>query len=482
MNGTKHLTIMQMNDIHGYIDLHPEMFLENGSPHYRNAGGLARIATIFNQARAENPHGVLALDNGDTFHGTHPVVASKGEAIIPMVNALGLDGMTAHWEFAYGPQQFEKIAGQLNYPMLAANCYYEGTNERVFPSHTIIERAGLKIGVIGISEHIVDKTMPAHFSKGIYFTLGNEELPAIIAELRRKDKVDLVVLLSHFGFPQEVKLAGEVDGIDIVLSGHTHNRMAEPVIVNDTIIFQSGCHGVFIGRLDLEVEQGNIRNYQHELIEVAEDIEPDAEVQKRVNVAISPYQDERETVIGKTKTSLNRYAQLETTMDNLLLKAILDVSGAALAFSNGWRYGAPVPAGPVTMNDLWNIIPTNPPVSQVEITGRELLDMLEENLENTFAADPYQQMGGYVKRCLGMKMFIKVENPSGMRIQSLFIGGEPLEKEKSYSAAFVTVQGVPQKYGTNRRNLDIKAIDALKQYIQKENPVSAALRGTIQLI
>lgn len=482
MSNLKHLTIMQMNDTHAYIDLHAEMFVEKGDSHYRNAGGYGRIATIFKQARKENPQGVLALDNGDTFHGTYPAIASKGEDIIPLVNALDLDAMTAHWEFAYGPKQFENIVNQLNYPMLACNCYRKETDELVFPSHTIINRAGLKIGIIGVSEHIVDKTMPPHFSKGIYFTMGTEELPPLIEQLKSEDKVDLIVVLSHFGFPQEVKLASEVDGIDVLLSGHTHNRMVDPVTVNDTIIIQSGCHGSFIGRLDLEIHQGKIQSFHHQLLEVAEDIDPDPSVQGLVDQVMQPYKEKLQPTIGQTSTALNRYAQLETTMDNLLLQALKDETGAELAFSNGWRYGAPVPVGPITMNDLWNMIPTNPPVSLVEITGEELLHMLEENLENTFASDPYKQMGGYVKRCLGMKMFIKVENPNGMRIQDLFIGDELVEKEKSYLTTFVTVQGVPKKYGRNRRNLDTHAIDTLKKYIEKEKTVSAELRGTIQLI
>lgn len=482
MNETKHLTILQMNDTHGYITTHPEMFFQGDRVRYCHAGGHARIATLFKQARALNPQGVLALDNGDTFHGTYPAVASQGEALVPILNAMGFDGMTAHWEFAYGPAQFENITSMLAYPMLADNCYREESGEHVFPSYTIVERAGLRIGVIGIAAHIVDKTMPAHFSEGIYFTLGNEELPALIKKLREEKDVDLVVVLSHFGFPQEVKLAAEVDGIDVLLSAHTHNRIAKPVLVNDTILIQSGCHGSFIGRLDLEVVKNRIHDYRHQLIEVTEEIEPDPEVQDLVNAAIQPYRENLETVIGKTETPLNRYAQLETTMDNLLLQALLDASGAELAFSNGWRYGAPIPRGPITMNDLWNIIPPNPPVSTVEITGDELRAMLEENLEHTFARDPYEQMGGYVKRCLGMKMQIKVENPAGMRVQDLFVGGERVDKNKSYLASFVTVQGVPKKYGTGRRHLDIRAIDALKHYIEKMGTVSAELQGTVQVI
>ena len=482
MEQSKRLTILQMNDSHAYLELHPEVFIEQGVETYRHVGGYARIATIFNQAREENPGGVLALDNGDTFHGTYPAVASKGEALVPILNGLGFDGMTGHWEFAYGPEQLNKLVSMLNYPMLAANIYDQQTDERVFPSHRVIERAGLRIGVIGIAEHIVDKTMPPHFSTGIYFTLGNEELPGIIAELRDEKKVDLVVVLSHFGFPQEEKLVREVDGIDILLSGHTHNRLEKPVIINDTILIQSGCHGSFIGRLDVEFSDGKIQSFAHQLIEVTEELVPDPEVDKLVNAVMSPDRAMLEEVVGQTEVALNRYYQLETTMDNLLLEALLDATGAELAFSNGWRYGAPVLEGDVTVNDLWNMIPTNPPVSTVEMRGAEIVAMLEENLENTFASDPYNQMGGYLKRCLGLKVYVKVENPTGTRIQSLFIGDQLVDNEKTYFASFVTVQGVPKKYGTNRKNLEVHAIDALKEYLKKNPSVSPGLRDTVRLV
>ncbi len=131
------------------------------------------------------------------------------------------------------------------------------------------------------------------------------------------------------------------------------------------------------------------------------------------------------------------------------------------------------------MNDLWNIIPTNPPVSICEITGGELLWMMEENLERTFSRDPYLQMGGYVKRCLGLNIYFKVENPNGKRIQEFFVGGQRLDRSKTYTACFVTTQGVPERYGNNRRDLDIDAIGALEQYLSKHDKVSAELKGSV---
>jgi sulfur-oxidizing protein SoxB len=479
MSRSMRLTILQLNDSHGYFALHPELYWAGDKAVYRKAGGYARIATLFKKARQENPDAVIALDNGDTIHGTFLAVNSKGEALVPILNALAFDGMTAHWEFAYGPDNFKKIVDKLDFPMLAINCYEKFTNKLVFPPFQIVERGGLRVGVIGIAATIVDKTMPKHFSKGIYFTLGKKELPYYIKHLRENERVDLIVVLSHLGYPQELKLAEEVDGIDVLLSGHTHNRVYEAVVVNGAIVMQSGCHGSFIGKLDLKVKNGCARDFFHELVNVNESIEPDPEVEAMVEDASAPHQDMLNTVVGKTETALNRNTIMEATMDNLLLKALIDISDAELAFSNGWRYGAPVVPRPITINDLWNIIPTNPPVSLCEITGEELWEMMEENLERTFSRDPYKQMGGYVKRCLGLNIYFKVENPNGKRIQEFFVDGKRLDRSKTYTACFVTTQGVPERYGNDRHKLDIDAIDALKEYLSKHDKVSAEIRGSI---
>lgn len=482
MSPSKQLTILQMNDSHGYLDLHEEMFWAGDHAEYRKAGGYGRIAALLNHVREERPGQVLAFDCGDTIHGTYAAVQTQGQAMVPILNAMGFQAMTAHWEFAYGPARFREITSQLDYPMLAINCYDKKTDELIFEPYLVTDVGGLRVGVIGIAATIVDKVMPASFSEGIYFTLGNEELPAYVDVLRSEEQVDLVVLISHLGFPQEMKLAGEVDGIDVLLSGHTHNRIYRPARVNDTIVIQSGCHGSFIGRLDLEVQDGRVVGYKHDLIVVGEDIEPDPEVQLLVEQTLAPHRQALAHVVGQTATPLHRYRVLEATMDNLLLQSMLDLTGAQLAFSNGWRYGAPIPRGPVTLNDLWQIIPMDPPVSLCKLTGDELWSMMEENLESTFARDPYDQMGGYVKRGMGFHLYFKVENPYGTRINELFVDSAHVKPDKVYEACFVTAQGVPARYGGDRQALDVHAIEALRRYLAKSSSVNAALRGTIVAI
>ena len=477
MSGSKKITIVQMNDSHAYLDLHQEMFWQSDHITYRPAGGYARIATLVKQIRAESQGHILFCDCGDTIHGTYPALQTQGRALIPVLNSLGLDAMTAHWEFAYGPEVFQQRVSELTYPMLANNVYDEETKKPVYSSYAIKEIGGLRVGLVGIASNIVDKTMPPSYSEGIYFTLGKDELPTIIDILRTQEKADLIVLVSHLGFPQEMKLLSEVHGIDVCLSGHTHNRLYKPALNGKTIVIQSGCHGSFLGRLDLEVEEGQIVDYRHRLIEVAADVQPDPVVDELIRQALAPYKEDLSEVVGETATALNRGTTLEATMDNFLLQSLLESTGAQLAFSNGWRYGAPIVPGKITLNDLYNIIPMNPPVSTVELTGEELRAMLEENLERTFSSDPYQQMGGYVKRCLGLNVYFKIENPQGHRIQKLFAGDEEVRPERFYTAAFVTPQGVPQKFGRNRENRSERIIDVTRAYLASHRPLYAELRG-----
>jgi len=227
---------------------------------------------------------------------------------------MGFEGMTAHWEFGYGPENFLEITEELNYPMLAINIYDEKSDELLFDPYLVKEYGNLKVGVIGIAATIIDKVMPDWFSEGIYLTLGNEELPTYIEELKEKD-VDVIVVLSHLGFPQEIKLAEEVDGIDVLLSGHIHNRVHKPAVVNDTIIIQSGCHGSFVGRLDLEVENKKVVDFKHQLLTVEENIKEDEEVKSEVEKVMAPHREKLSEILGYTEIPLHRNLVLESTMD-----------------------------------------------------------------------------------------------------------------------------------------------------------------------
>ncbi len=476
------ITLLQINDTHGYLKPHPELVWHGGGATFPVLGGYARIAGLFRDIRAERGGAAIALDNGDTFHGTYPAVQSRGTALVPLLNALALDGMTAHWEFAYGPAHFRTLAARLSYPVLAINCYEKAVGKLAFQPSRVIERGGLRVGIIGVAAAIVDKGMPPAYSEGLRFTLGRDELPGHIARLRGEESVDLIVVLSHLGFPQDVRLASEVTGINVLLSGHTHNRLEKPMLVNGALVIQSGCHGSFASRLDLDVKDGRIIRTAHRLIPVDASIAPEAAMTAMVDAVLAPHREMLGAVVGHTQIDLHRNTILEAPMDNLLLDAIAEAAETTIAFSNGWRYGAPVPQGPITRNDLWNMIPTNPPVSKVEMTGGELWTMMEDNLERSFSANPYEQMGGYVKRCRGINIYAKIENPPGQRIERFFADGEALDRDTTYTVAYVTMQAVPQHFGRNRRDLDLSAIGALERYLARHVDVSPALRGTVTAV
>lgn len=207
---TGSLTLLQINDTHGYLEPHPELVWRGGEATYPVLGGYARIAALFKRIRNERQGAVIALDNGDTLHGTYPAVISKGQAFVPRLNALELDAMTAHWEFAFGPAHLRRLSRKLSYPLLAVNCYDKETGQLIFPPSRVLERGGLRVGIVGIAATIVDEGMPPAFSEGVRFTLGRDELASHIAHLRDKNDVDIVVVLSHLGFPQDVRLASEV--------------------------------------------------------------------------------------------------------------------------------------------------------------------------------------------------------------------------------------------------------------------------------
>ncbi len=459
------LTILQINDTHSYLELHNEHFYGPEGIEVRKAGGYARLKHLVEEIRKEEEH-VLLFDNGDTIHGTYDAVKSKGWNMVPVLKSMAFDAMTFHWDSAYTPANLKEIAEAVGYPVLAYNVYDKKSGERFFEPYTILSVGEIKVAVIGLAAHFIDKMMPASFHEGVRFTLGNEELPGLIREVKDKG-ADLVILLSHNGFSQDLKLLKEVPGVDIDLSSHTHNRIHEPVRVGDAIVIQSGSHGSFLGRIDLEFD-GVIQSLKHELIEIVPEIPEDEQMKELVDEALAENREMLAEEVGCTEILLHRATSLHATMDDLLLEAMLAASGAEMAFSNGWRYGVPIPPGKITLEDLHRIIPVNPPLRRAILTGQEIRDMIEENLEATYACDPYEQKGGYVKRMKGLKVYIKIENPCQLRVQEILVGQETLQRNREYDVVYVTRQGVPfDRYGKKHRDMRIDAVTALREFLRE---------------
>ncbi len=461
------LSIGFINDVHSYLEPHPELFYENEKRYIKTAGGYARIKSIFKKIKDENPN-TLFLDGGDTFHGTLPAVQSEGEVLVPLLNQLDLSAMVGHWDFAYTPEHLLELGSQLNYPVLGCNVY-RTDGSAFLPPYKIFEINGLNIGVIGICSNIIDKTMPPKFSEGITVSDGIKETQNCVRELKEKG-MNLIILLSHNGFPQDIELLKRISGIDVCLSSHTHNRMYEAAKVGESIIIQCGCHGSFVGHLQLQIEENRIENFKYQLIETDDAFEEDTAMKAQVEDILKPFAEMKNTMVGTAEIILHRYSTLSSTMDDFLLSAVNFAADTEISFSNGWRYGAPIDKGNITLWDLYKIVPMNPIISTTALTGKEIFEMLEENLEHTFSSEPMKQMGGYIKRCNGLLILMRIENPAGYRIQDIYFKDQHLEKDKTYKVSFLTEQGVPKKYGTARKHLHFTAIDAMRKYLEI-NPV-----------
>ena len=198
--------------------------------------------------------------------------------------------------------------------------------------------------------------------------------------MRDAEHPDITVLISHYGFAQEVAIARAVDGIDVILGGHTHDVLAEPAVVGRTIITQSGAHGSYLTRLDLELAHGRVCDFRHTLIAVTAEGEADHFVAALVEEGLRPHREVADEVVGETRVLLHRGTALESPMDNLITQAYIQSTGADVAISHGWRYGTPIPPGPITAGDLWQMIPTNPELFTIELTGSEVVRMLEKSI------------------------------------------------------------------------------------------------------
>ncbi|NEZ50037.1 bifunctional metallophosphatase/5'-nucleotidase [Clostridium botulinum] len=480
MNSNK-LTIIQINDVHGYVKPHKEVFFDANGFTVKEAGGYSRIKTIVDSIRSKNPN-TLFLDCGDTFHGTFITTQTQGNAVLPLLNAMGIDTMTAHWDFAYTPSHLRELSSRLNYPLLSANTYIYDKKKRLFDPYMIKTFGSLKVGIIGMAcEHVV-QGFPQKFSEGIYMSPEYEEIPKVVSELKNKHKVDIIILLSHLGLPTDYKILETVEGVDICISGHTHNRLNSPIKIGNAILIQSGCHGSFLGKLDLDIVNGKVVDFNHELITVGADIEKNQEIENIVEEIYEPYNEDLNIVVGNTDSLLNRSLAMESTMDNFLLHSISHVTGNAICFSHGWRYGAPIAPGPITLEKLYDIVPMNPKIINVQMKGYEIVELLETKLNKTYSKNPFGQTGGYVQRAIGLKAYIKIENPKMHRIQKLYIEGTELDANKTYNVSYITEQAVPKYLGSNRVYLETTAIDAMKKYLQDEGTIKENYLDTFVVI
>jgi len=407
---------------------------------YGRVGGLDRVATVVNAIRADRPDAIL-LDGGDTWHGSYTCHHTQGQDMVNVMNALNTEAMTFHWEFTLGSDRVHEIIDTLPFPALGQNIFDAEWDEpaEYFKPYTFFDRGGSRIAVIGQAFPYMPIANPSWMFPEYSFGIRDENMQAMVDEVRGLG-ADLVVVLSHNGFDVDKKMASIVNGIDIILSGHTHDALPEPVIANDTIIVASGSNGKFVSRVDVDVRDGQMLGFRHKLIPIFSDvIAPDPGMTELINKERAPYIDQLSEIIGRSDSLLYRRGNFNGTWDDLICQALIEEREADISMSPGVRWGPSIlPGQDITREDIWNVTSMSyGKVYRTAMTGEFIHIILEDVADNLFNPDPYYQQGGDMVRIGGMGYRIDITKPQGQRISDLTLlkTGEKIDPSKEYIVA-----------------------------------------------
>lgn len=406
---------------------------------YGRVGGIDRIATLIDAVRAERGDRVLLLDGGDTWQGSWTALQTRGQDMVDIMALLRPDAMTAHWEFTLGAERVQELVSALGFPFLAANVRDVEWEEPVFDGVARFERGGVKIAVIGQAFPYTPIANPRWMIPAWSFGIREDELAALVDEVRGQG-AGLVVLLSHNGFDVDYKLASRIEGIDVILTGHTHDAMPRPVQIGRTLLVATGSNGKFVSRLDLEVGSDGVRDFSFRLMPVLADVvPPQPEVAARIAATRAPFAAELAEVVAETEIPLYRRGTFNGTFDDVICAALLERRDAEIALSPGFRWGTALPSGmPVTKEFVWtHTAMTYPAAYRVGMTGEQLVAILEDVADNLFNPDPYYQQGGDMVRVGNLAYRIDPQAAIGSRISNLRLlsTGEPLEAGRTYTVA-----------------------------------------------
>ena len=448
---------------------------------YGKMGGLDRIATVVKAIRAERPDAIL-LDGGDTWHGSYTCYQTEGQDMVNTMNLLKPDAMTFHWEFTLGSDRVREIVGDLPFDALGQNIFDAEWNEpsEDFTPYKFFERGGAKIAVIGQAFPYMPIANPGWMFPEYSFGIRDERMQEMVDEVRGMG-ADLVVVLSHNGFDVDKKMAVTVTGIDVILSGHTHDALPEPAVVGDTIIVATGSNGKFVSRVDLDVRDGRMMGFRHKLIPIFSDvIDADPEMAAAIDAERAPYADQLGEVIGTCAedTTLYRRGNFNGSWDDLICDALMSEREADIAMSPGVRWGPSIlPGQDITREDIWNVTSmTYGKAYRTEMTGEFIHTVMEDVADNLFNPDPFYQQGGDMVRMGGLGYRIDINKPINERISNITLlkTGETIDPAKTYVVAGWA--------SVNQATEGPQIWDVVENHIRKQGTVSVAPNTSVQVV
>jgi sulfur-oxidizing protein SoxB len=411
---------------------------EKAARRYGKAGGYAHLATLVKRLRASRPHALL-LDGGDSWQGSATSLWTQGADMIGAQKRLGVDYMTAHWEFTYGAERVKRAVASELAPvrLLAQNVRTTDFEDPVFEPYALRELNGVPVGIIGQAFPYTPIANPRHLVPDWTFGIQEPRLQQLADELRAKG-AQAVVLLSHNGMDVDLKLASRVRGLDAILGGHTHDAVPSPVVVGRTLVTNAGSNGKFIAVLDLQVAAQGVTDYRYRLLPVFANLLPaDPDMSAYIAKARAPYAARLGEKLASSDALLYRRGTFNGSFDELILQALRAEQDAQIAFSPGFRWGTTLlPGDSLTFEQLMNQTAiTYPYTTLSELSGGQIKAILEDLADNLFNPDPYLRQGGDMVRVAGMSYALEPAAGIGSRISELRLGGEPMEADKRYKVA-----------------------------------------------
>jgi len=405
---------------------------------YGRVGGYAHLATLVRRVRESRPHALL-LDGGDTWQGSATALWTEGADMIGAQKLLGVDLMTAHWEFTYGAKRVQQAVGSElgGIEFLAQNVKTLDFEDPVFKPYTLRSVNGVALAVIGQAFPYTPIANPRYMVAEWTFGIQEPRLQALVDEVRAKG-AQVVVLLSHNGLEVDLKLASRVRGLDAILGGHTHDGIPAPTLVGKTLVTNAGSNGKFLAVLDLDVKGGNVSGYRYRLLPVFSKLLPaDAAMVSYIEKVRAPYRARLEEKLAVTQGLLYRRGTFNGTWDQLLLDALLAEKNAEIAFSPGFRWGSTLlPGDAISFEHLMDQTAVTYAYSTLnELTGAQIKEILEDVADNSFNPDPYLQQGGDMVRVGGMTYACNPNAAMGARISDMRLAGRPLQAGTRYKVA-----------------------------------------------